>query len=108
MRAVAEAGRRAGPFHSPVGTTVVANGAESEPTSAKDKMLLRRAPHLVLDGVALAAEAVGATRAYLCVHGDPRRHCTRRIVSRERAGLNRVPVQVVTVPPATCPARRPR
>ena len=69
MRAVAEAGRRAGPLRSQVGTVVIANGAESEPASAKDKLLLSRAPHLVLDGIALAAEAVGATRAYLCVHG---------------------------------------
>ena len=97
MRAVADAGRRAGPFHSPVGTTVIANGAESEPTSAKDKLLLNQAPHLVLDGVALAAEAVGATRAFLCVHDDPG-PLHEAIVSRERAGLNRLPIQVVTVP----------
>ena len=68
MRAVAETGRRAGPLHSQVGTVLVANGAESEPASAKDRMLLTRAPHLVLDGIALAAEAVGATRGYLSLH----------------------------------------
>jgi NADH:ubiquinone oxidoreductase subunit F (NADH-binding) len=98
MRAVADAGRRGGPFRSQTGTVVIGNGTESEPLSGKDRLLLSRAPHLVLDGIALAAEAVGATRAYLCVHGD---HAPLReaIVSRERAGLNRVPIQVVTVPP---------
>src|SRR6185312_6574975 len=35
---------------------LVANGMESEPAAAKDKALLRLAPHLVLDGIVLAAE----------------------------------------------------
>ncbi|MGV4926979.1 NADH-ubiquinone oxidoreductase-F iron-sulfur binding region domain-containing protein [Streptomyces sp. BHT-5-2] len=39
---------------------IVINGAEGEPASAKDKMLLARTPHLVLDGACLAAAAFGA------------------------------------------------
>jgi NADH:ubiquinone oxidoreductase subunit F (NADH-binding) len=97
MRAVAAAGRRAGPLRSPAGTVIIANGGESEPASAKDALLLSRAPHLVLDGIALAAQAVGATQAYLCQHGDPA-PLQAAVTSRERAGLNRVPIQVATVP----------
>lgn len=46
---------------------VVANGAEGEPTSEKDHVLMRELPHLVLDGIAVAARAVGAQRAVVAV-----------------------------------------
>jgi NADH:ubiquinone oxidoreductase subunit F (NADH-binding) len=41
-------------------TTVIVNGSETEPASAKDRLLLARLPHLVLDGAVLADEAIGA------------------------------------------------
>ena len=50
------------------GVVVVANGCEGDPSSAKDRALLRRAPHLVLDGIALAAHALGAREAVLALH----------------------------------------
>src|SRR5579864_1359062 len=46
---------------------VLANGAEGEPASKKDRALLRELPHLVLDGVAFAAAAVGAEQALIAV-----------------------------------------
>jgi len=50
------------------GKVVVANGCEGEPASSKDRLLLTRLPHLVLDGIVAAAMAVGAADAFLCVH----------------------------------------
>ncbi len=52
LRAVAERARR--------GAVLVVNGSETEPASAKDRLLLARLPHLVLDGAVLAASAIGA------------------------------------------------
>jgi NADH:ubiquinone oxidoreductase subunit F (NADH-binding) len=103
MRAVAAAAaaRKAGLLSAAGGSVVVANGVESEPASGKDKMLLGLSPHLVLDGIALAAAAVGASRAYLCVHdGHPQLASLLRaaVTERERAGLNRVPISVAEVP----------
>ncbi|MEA2200169.1 MAG: hypothetical protein QOI89_765 [Solirubrobacteraceae bacterium] len=58
MRAVAGSRGRA---------IVLANGAEGEPASLKDRVLLEALPHLVLDGGMLAAEAVGADELIVCV-----------------------------------------
>jgi NADH:ubiquinone oxidoreductase subunit F (NADH-binding) len=64
LRTVRDAGRAGA---QPI---VLANGEEGEPASVKDKWLLRNRPHLVLDGVRLAARVVGAKRAVVYV-SDP-------------------------------------
>jgi NADH:ubiquinone oxidoreductase subunit F (NADH-binding) len=58
MRAVAS---RRGP------AIVLANAAEGEPASKKDRVLISRLPHLVLDGAAVAARATGAREVILAV-----------------------------------------
>ncbi len=77
LAAVAGAGARA---------VVVANGAEGEPASGKGTLLLRTSPHLVLDGIQLAAEAVNATQAFLCTHHD---HMAGRTDTPSRAAASR-------------------
>lgn len=86
LRAVAQ-GRR------PV---LVANGAEGEPASGKDRALLTRAPHLVLDGLQVAAQTVGAARAIAYVQPGPALTSVRRALDeRERARTDWLTVQLV-------------
>ena len=85
----------------PGSAVVVANGAEGEPASCKDRLLLTRMPHLVLDGITLAAHAVGAREAYLCVHGqetDLLGALDDAVAQRRGAGLDPVPIQVTGIP----------
>src|SRR5688572_2675400 len=44
---------------------VVCNAAEGEPATFKDRTLLQTNPYRVLEGIAIAAHAVGAERAFL-------------------------------------------
>jgi NADH:ubiquinone oxidoreductase subunit F (NADH-binding) len=79
----------------------VANGMESEPASGKDKALLRIAPHLVLDGLTLAAEAIGATEAHLCVARTTDRlgrELQALADERHRHAIDGVRIQVHTPP----------
>jgi NADH:ubiquinone oxidoreductase subunit F (NADH-binding) len=92
LRAVA--GRR-GP------AVVVVNGMESEPASEKDQALLSRAPHLVLDGAALAAEDVRADVVHVCL---PRTRpglagrVRAAVADRHRSGMDGTPIEVHELP----------
>lgn len=69
---------------------VVGNGAEGEPASDKDALLLTLSPHLVLDGLLLAARAVRTDRVHLYLEeGSPALGAVRTALAdraRERRG----------------------
>lgn len=79
---------------------VIANGMEGEPASGKDAALLRCSPHLVLDGISVAATTIGATEAYLAVHrGSPLvPSLLAALDQREAHGCDEVPIRLVTPP----------
>ena len=75
---------------------VIANGTEGEPASAKDKVLLAREPHLVLDGAVLAAEMLGAGHAVVVIHHAVREIVVDAAAERRSARLDRIGLRVGT------------
>ena len=49
---------------------VVVNGDESEPGTYKDRLLMERDPHQLIEGILIACYAVGAAQAFLYVRGE--------------------------------------
>jgi NADH:ubiquinone oxidoreductase subunit F (NADH-binding) len=90
LRAVAA---QRGPRH------VLVNAAEGDPMSGKDRHLLHVAPHLVLDGAIVAAQAVGARTITIAVPQDA---ATALDAVRHAAGDRRdaPPIEVRPVPVA--------
>ena len=71
---------------------VVCNGAEGEPGTFKDRALLRANPYQVVEGLIIAAFAVGADEAFICVKGSYRREreaVTRAVQELQAAGICR-------------------
>ena len=67
FRSPARSGRWPNAVVRPV---VVVNAAEGEPTSGKDKLLLRHLPHLVIDGAVALARELGAREAIIVHSAD--------------------------------------
>jgi NADH-quinone oxidoreductase subunit F len=49
---------------------LVVNGDESEPGTYKDRLLMERDPHQLIEGVLIACYAVGLSQAFLYVRGE--------------------------------------
>jgi NADH:ubiquinone oxidoreductase subunit F (NADH-binding) len=80
---------------------VIANAAEREPASDKDRTLLLLRPHLVLDGLEHAAETLGARRAIVYTSradDEVRRTLQTAITERRQRADTSVFIEVATGP----------
>src|SRR5439155_15232961 len=90
---------RAVAAHRTARPVIVVNGAEGEPLSRKDRELMAARPHLILDGAAIAASALGVERI---VHYVGAEH-TAAVAAMQRAlaerpEAERARSQIVSVP----------
>ncbi len=80
----------------------VCNAAEGEPATFKDRILLRRNPYQVIEGLAIAAQAVGAEQAFIGLKDDFAQEIARVTAAlqemQEADALGRVPIDVVLGP----------
>jgi len=65
---------------------VVCNADESEPGTFKDRVVLAELPHLVVEGIAIAAHVVGAKRAWVFIRHEyePERRALAAEIERAR------------------------
>lgn len=71
-RGVSRVARDRGP------SVVVVNASEGEPLSAKDRLIVEKRPHLLIDGALITAEAVGADDVVIYL-SRPSRRATRAL-----------------------------
>jgi NADH:ubiquinone oxidoreductase subunit F (NADH-binding) len=80
-------------------SVLLANGAEGEPASRKDRALMAGAPHLVIDGALLAATAVGARQVTFAIKDTSQKALAAiEAAIRERRDLDPFDVSVVEAP----------
>ena len=65
---------------------VVCNADESEPGTFKDRWLMEKNPFVLLEGIAIAGFAVGATMAYVYIRGEYREAEQLLVAALEAAG----------------------
>ena len=69
---------------------LVCNGAEGEPGTFKDRTLLRANPYQVVEGLVIAAFAIGAEEAFICLKASFEREIaavTRAVQELQAAGV---------------------
>src|SRR5687767_6916251 len=76
---------------------LVCNADESEPGTFKDRELMQKNPHLLLEGMIIAAYAAGINRAFIYIRGEYAQQADvldAALAEAETAGLLNIPLVV--------------
>ncbi len=68
---------------------LVCNGDEAEPGTFKDRVLMEDDPHSVIEGMIIAAYAIGATKGYFYIRGEyltSYKHVKQAVAEAQEAG----------------------
>ena len=100
---------------------LVCNADESEPGTFKDRELMQKNPHLLIEGMIIGAYAIGANKSFIFIRGEyshqadvldtaRRRGARGRLPRREHPRLRRTrsTSSSTAAPAPTSAARRPR
>jgi len=66
------------PKDSPKPRYLICNADESEPGTCKDRVIMERDPHAIIEGMAIAAYAVGSHLMFIYIRGEFT-HCIERV-----------------------------
>jgi NADH-quinone oxidoreductase subunit F len=93
----------AGVAHDPCPTKyLVCNGSEGEPGSFKDHMLMLKNPYQLLEGIAIAAYAIGAKKAFLGIKSSSEKEVksVKRALDEmlKQDALGLIPIELVLGP----------
>ena len=55
---------------NPAPRYLICNADESEPGTFKDRILIERDPHLLIEGMIISAYAIGANQAFIYIRGE--------------------------------------
>ncbi len=56
--------------HGDMAKYLVCNADESEPGTFKDRELMQKSPHMLIEGIVIASYAAGANRAFIYIRGE--------------------------------------
>jgi NADH-quinone oxidoreductase subunit F len=76
------------PKNSPKPRYLICNADESEPGTCKDRVIMERDPHAVIEGMAIAAYAVGCHLMFVYIRGEFN-HCIERMAEAKEEAYAR-------------------